>query len=180
MIEGFTVNRFNRYSYLTLFVIKEYYQVMKSVNPDNRTDAPEQDVFLGVLRMAEVFSRALGEILQPFRLTLSQYNVLKTLRHTGPEGLTCGEVGERLSTRDPDITRLLDRLELLGFVARRRERPDRRVVRTQITEEGTGVLDAVDKLVGELLVRHLGHLGPKNLSAFRALLKSAAATGLVE
>jgi DNA-binding MarR family transcriptional regulator len=150
------------------------------VNPDSRTDEARRDVFLGILRMAEVFSRALTEVLQPFRLTLSQYNVLQTLRHTGSEGLTCGEVSERLSTRDPDITRLLDRLELLGFVARRRERPDRRVVRTQITEQGSGVLDAVDKLVGELQVRHLGHLGPKKLGAFSALLKSAAITGLIE
>jgi DNA-binding MarR family transcriptional regulator len=153
---------------------------MKSVKPENRTDGSEHDVFLGILRMAEVFSRALSEILQPFRLTLSQYNVLQTLRQTGSEGLTCGEVGERLSTRDSDITRLLDRLELLGLVARRRERPDRRVVRTQITEEGTGVLNAIDKLVGELQVRHLGHLGAKKLGAFSALLKSAAITALVE
>jgi DNA-binding MarR family transcriptional regulator len=143
-------------------------------------DAPEHDVFLGIVRMAEVFARGLTEILQPFRLTMSQYNVLQTLRHRGAEGLTCGEVSERLSTRDSDITRLLDRLEVLGFVARRRERPDRRVVRTQITAQGSGVLDAVDKLVGELQVHHLGHLGPKKLSAFRALLKSAAVTGLVE
>jgi DNA-binding MarR family transcriptional regulator len=153
---------------------------MKPVKPGSRTDASEQDVFHGILRMAEVFSRALSEILQPFRLTLSQYNVLQTLRHTASEGLTCGEVSERLSTRDSDITRLLDRLELLGFIARRRERPDRRVVRTQITEQGTGVLNAVDKLVGDLQVRHLGHLGPKKLSAFSALLKSAAITRLIE
>jgi DNA-binding MarR family transcriptional regulator len=99
---------------------------MELVKLDTRTDAQEHDVFHGILRMAEVFSRALSEILQPFRLTLSQYNVLQALRHTGSEGLTCGEVSERLSTRDSDITRLLDRLELLGFVARRRERPDRR------------------------------------------------------
>ena len=153
---------------------------MEPGKPESRTDASEQDVFHGILRMAEVFSRALSEILQPFRLTLSQYNVLQTLRHTGSEGLTCGEVSERLSTRDSDITRLLDRLELLGFIARRRERPDRRVVRTQITEQGTGVLNAVDKLVGELQLRHLGHLGPKKLSAFSALLKSAAIPGLIE
>jgi DNA-binding MarR family transcriptional regulator len=153
---------------------------MELVKPDTRTDAQEHDVFHGILRMAEVFSRALSEILQPFRLTLSQYNVLQALRHTGSEGLTCGEVSERLSTRDSDITRLLDRLELLGFVARRRERPDRRVVRTQITEQGSGVLEAVDKLIGELQVRHLGHLGAKKLSAFSALLKSAAITGLIE
>lgn len=153
---------------------------MASVKPDSRADGAAHDVVLGVLRMGEVFSRALSEILQPFRLTLSQYNVLRTLRHTGAQGLTCGEVSDRLSTRDSDITRLLDRLELLGFVARRRERPDRRIVRTQITEDGTGVLNAVDRLVGELQVRHLGHLGPKKLRAFSALLKSAAVTGLVE
>jgi DNA-binding MarR family transcriptional regulator len=151
---------------------------MKPKNAETRTD--EHDVFHGILRMAEVFSRALSDILQPFRLTLSQYNVLQTLRGAGSEGLTCGEVSERLSTRDSDITRLLDRLELLGFIARRRERPDRRVVRTQITEQGTGVLDAVDKLIGELQLRHLGHMGPKKLSAFSALLKSAAITALVD
>ena len=153
---------------------------MKPQTPRSTTDAAEHDVFHGILRMGEVFSRALSEILQPFRLTLSQYNVLQTLRHTGSEGLTCGEVSERLSTRDSDITRLLDRLELLGFVARRRERPDRRVVRTQITEQGHGVLDSVDKLIGEFQVRQLGHLGTKKLSAFSALLKSAAITGLIE
>ena len=153
---------------------------MEFSKPAGRTDVSDHDVILGILRIAEVMSRSLSDILQPFRLTQSQYNVLQTLRHTATAGLTCGEVSERLSTRDPDITRLLDRLELLGFVARRRERPDRRVVRTQITEHGTGVLNAVDKLIGELQVRHLGHLGPKKLSAFRALLKSTAIGGLVK
>ena len=148
--------------------------------PAKPLDAPTHDVFHDVLRMAEVFSRALTDMLQPYRLTPSQYNVLQILRHTGTAGLTCGEVSERLATRDSDITRLLDRLELLGFVARRRERPDRRVVRTQITEQGSGALDAIDVSIGEFQVRHLGHLGAKKLSAFSALLKSAAIRGVAE
>jgi DNA-binding MarR family transcriptional regulator len=155
---------------------------MKALDPGDQVDragapAREHDVFLGILRMADVFTRALIEILAPFRLTLSQYSVLQALRHTNPEGMTCGEVSQRLSTRDPDITRLLDRLELLGLVARRRERPDRRVVRTQITEAGAGVLNAVDKLVEELQARHLGHLGLKKLATFSALLKLTSAAG---
>ena len=137
-------------------------------------------MFHGILKMAEVLTRALTEALEPFRLTLNQYKVLRALRHSGSHGLTCGEVSDRLSTRDPDITRLLDRLELLGLVARRRERTDRRVVRAQITVQGTGVLEAVDKLIDELQVCHFGHLGPKKLSAIGALLKSAGPTGLVE
>ena len=79
-----------------------------------RSAAPEYEVFHGILRMADTFTRALTDVLEPFRLTLTQYNVLRTLRHAGPEGLRCGEVSERLSTRDSDITRLLDRLEVLG------------------------------------------------------------------
>jgi DNA-binding MarR family transcriptional regulator len=137
-----------------------------------RSETPEHAVFQGILRMAEVFTRALSEILEPFRLTLSQYSVLQALRHTEREGLTCGEVSERLSTRDPDVTRLLDRLELLGLVARRREQSDRRVVRTQITQQGRGVLEMVDQLIRKLQARHLGHLGAKKLSAFSALLKA--------
>ena len=153
---------------------------MKRRQPAGAADSQQTDVFLGVLRMADVFSRALSEVLQPFRLTLSQYHVLVALRSTGDHGLTCGEVSDKLATRDPDITRLLDRLELLGFVSRRRERPDRRVVRTLITEHGTGVLTAVDKLVGEVQVRHLGHLGSDQLSVFAALLQSTPRSGLTK
>jgi DNA-binding MarR family transcriptional regulator len=85
-----------------------------TAHPGRNSEASEPDVFHGVLEMADVFTRALTDALAPFRLTLNQYNVLRTLRHSASKGLTCGEVSDRLSTRDPDITRLLDRLERLG------------------------------------------------------------------
>ena len=72
---------------------------MKRAIPASRTETPEHDLFHCILRLAEVFSRAQLEILQPFQLTLSQYNVLRILRHTGSEGLTCGEVSNRLMLR---------------------------------------------------------------------------------
>jgi DNA-binding MarR family transcriptional regulator len=129
-------------------------------------------VFVGILRVAEAFTNSLAETLKPFQLTLSQYSVLQALRHTEPEGLGCREVGERLRSRDPDITRLLNRLEARGFISRRRERPDRRVVRAQITERGRALLKTIDRLVGRLQARHLGHLGARKLSALRALLEA--------
>jgi DNA-binding MarR family transcriptional regulator len=146
---------------------------MSPVEPGStRSAASEHDVFVGILRIADAFTRGLSEILEPFRLTLSQYRVLQALRHSSVAGLTCGEIGDRLSARDPDITRLLDRLELLGLIARRRERPDRRVVRTQITEEGAGVLTTIDGLVAELQARLLTRLGVGKLSMLSALLKA--------
>jgi len=161
---------------LTNVVYNEYIGVMKALDrpPDGMAEVFEHDAFLGILRMAEVLTRSLSDTLRPFRLTLGQYSVLRALRLSEEEGLTCAEVSDRLATRAPDITRLLDRLELLGFVSRRRERPDRRVVRTHITEQGLGVLRALDELVGNLQTRHLGHLGARKLGVFRALLKTTA------
>src|SRR5437016_13891738 len=79
----------------------------------------EQHVFLGILRVAETFTRSLTEMLRPFRLTLSQYSVLQALRHTETAGLKCREVADRLISRDPAIPRLLHRLGGPGFRHRR-------------------------------------------------------------
>jgi DNA-binding MarR family transcriptional regulator len=137
-----------------------------------RGDASAQHVFHGILRVAEMFTRALTDALRPFQLTLSQYSVLQALRHTESEGLCCRDVGERLVSRDPDITRLLDRLEGRGFISRRREGRDRRVVRAQITEKGADLLTAIDAVVSALHARFLGHLGRPELTAFHELLEA--------
>lgn len=136
-----------------------------------------QDVFLHVVRVAEVLARRLGDTLEPFQLTLSQYSVLQALRHAGQNGLACGEIASRLLARDPDITRLLDRLETRGLVLRRRERPDRRVVRTQITPEGLDLLEHVDGPVERLHEHHLGRMGPRNLGVLSRLLQAAGEPG---
>ena len=133
--------------------------------------AAEQHVFLGILRVAEMFTRALSETLRPFQLTLIQYSVLQALRHTESDGLRCRDVGERLVSRDPDITRLLDRLEGRGFITRRREGGDRRVVRAQITEKGVELLKAIDAVVRDVHARYLGHLRQRELTAFHTLLE---------
>ena len=132
----------------------------------------EHHVFLGILRVAETFTRSLTDMLRPFRLTLCQYSVLQALRDTETDGLKCREVGEQLISRDPDITRLLDRLEGRGFISRRREGVDRRVVRAHITAQGLDLLTTIDECVRDLHARCLGHLGHRELTTFSALLKA--------
>ena len=132
------------------------------------------EVLLRVVTLADGLTRRLGEALEPFRLTLSQYSVLEALRNAEQNGLACGEIAQRLLTRDPDITRLLDRLEGRGLVLRRRERPDRRVVRTHITREGLQLLTTLDEALGRLQAQYLGHMSRRNLSTLTALLKTAA------
>ena len=135
----------------------------------------DQEVFLGIVRVAEQLTRHLTEVLDPYRLTLSQYSVLNTLRHAGEDGLACGEIADRLTTRDPDITRLVDRLEVRGLVSRHRARPDRRVVRTQLTTEGRVLLEQLDVPLVALHARHLAPIGKRHLGALNALVEAADA-----
>src|ERR1700674_2592804 len=103
-----------------------------------KTRAPqtqlEAQVFVSLLRTADALARGAESLLKPTGLSATQYNVLRILRGAGKEGLACREVGCRMISRDPDITRLLDRMESRGLIARARGEEDRRVVKTRITD----------------------------------------------
>ena len=133
----------------------------------------EQEAYLNILRTADTLGAAIEEVLKPAGLTGTQYNVLRILRGAGPAGLACGEVGGRMLTRDPDITRMLDRLEARGLVARAREKRDRRVITTRITPAGLEILKRLDRPVAEFHRKRLGHLGPRVLGRLVALLELA-------
>jgi DNA-binding MarR family transcriptional regulator len=119
-----------------------------------------------------VLSRRLGQVLKKEDLSSNQYNVLRILRGA-PEGLPCGEIGARMITRDPDITRLLDRLEKRGLVSRCRETKDRRMVLTRISPEGLKLLGRLDEPVQKAHREQLGHLGRERLKALSELLRDS-------
>jgi DNA-binding MarR family transcriptional regulator len=135
----------------------------------------EEEAFLGLQRTASLLIQALGRELKGHDLTPAQYNTLRILRGAQPDALTCGEIGERLVSPGPDVTRLLDRLEQGGLVTRLRDAEDRRVVRARITGKGSELLDRLDEPVGEMLARLLGNLGPAKLKSLVGLLEQARA-----
>lgn len=133
---------------------------------------PEEEAFLDLLRTTDILTRRLVGVLKPADLSSTQYNVLRILRGS-PDGLPCGEIASRMITRDPDITRLLDRLEKRGLISRCREAKDRRMVLTRITEEGLKVLGKLDGPVQEAHREQLGHLGAARLRELAELLSAA-------
>lgn len=138
---------------------------------------PEQEVLLTLQRTADAFDRRLVEVLKPFGISGTQYNVLRILRGAGKEGLPCGAIGERMVTRDPDITRLLDRLDKMGFVARARGQRDRRVVTTTITEAGMKLLKQLDKPVQETGTELVKNLSKAQMQELVELLDLARGAG---
>jgi DNA-binding MarR family transcriptional regulator len=133
----------------------------------------EQEAMLNVLRTADVFMQRISAALKPYGLSHSQYNVLRILRGAGEDGLACREIGDRMITHDPDITRLLDRLEARELVTRTRDQQDRRVVMARITPEGLRLLAELDGPMTEVDRRPLEHMGESRLRALIALLEAA-------
>lgn len=133
----------------------------------------EVEAFLNILRTAEVLMQGVTETLKPHELSPTQYNALRILRGAGSGGLACSEVGERMVNKDPDITRLLDRLEQRELVTRERGAKDRRVVTAKITAKGMKLLAALDGPVDAVHRRQLGALGNKNLRQLVSLLEAA-------
>jgi DNA-binding MarR family transcriptional regulator len=132
--------------------------------------SPEEGAFLELLRTTDMLSRGLVPILKNEDLSSTQYNVLRILRGA-PEGLPCGEIASRMITRDPDVTRLLDRLEKRGLISRCRETKDRRTVRARIAPEGLKLLARLDEPVQAAHRKQLGHLGQQRLQALSDLLR---------
>lgn len=133
----------------------------------------ETEAILNVQRTADQFTRHLAEAMKPADISPTQYNALRILQGAGKEGRSCTEIAERMVTRDPDITRLIDRLERRGLVQRARSKEDRRIVRVFIAPAGTKVLADLAPVLAKLERRILGHLGAERLRNLIDLLEDA-------
>jgi DNA-binding MarR family transcriptional regulator len=132
----------------------------------------EEEAMLNIVRTADVLLQRANQFLKRFDMTGPQYNVLRILRGSR-DGLPCGQIAERMISRDPDVTRLLDRLETRGLVARERNGQDRRVVMAHITAEGLELMTRLDPLMVAEHRRQLGALGEEKLRQLIELLEQA-------
>jgi DNA-binding MarR family transcriptional regulator len=133
----------------------------------------EEEALLNVMRTSDCLHRAFHLKTRDWGVTSTQYNVLRILRGAQPQGLTCSAIGARMITSEPDITRLLSRLKSLKFVRQQRDRHDRRVVWTRISEAGLELLTAMDPVIDRLTVDLLGHLERVELTELVRLLELA-------
>jgi len=129
-----------------------------------------EEVVLSLVRSADQVLAPLTAVLREANLSLSQYNILRVLRGSGEDGLPCGEISERMVRRDPDLTRLLDRLEARGLIGRARGTVDRRVVVASITDAGLELLAELDDPIRRTTKATLAHMGSDRLDLLRELL----------
>jgi DNA-binding MarR family transcriptional regulator len=136
------------------------HEELKSARP---YDLLEEEAHLSIMRTAAVHEHAIAQLLKPYGLTPTQYNVLRILRGAGSAGLCRNEIGERLLRQVPDVTRLLDRMTEMKLIGRHRSDTDRRLVQTRITAKGLELLAELDRPVRAFHRTRLAGIAPAKL-----------------
>lgn len=137
----------------------------------------EDRIFISLQKTADFLGLEAEQLFKPQGLTGTQYNVLRILRGAEPEGLACSGIGDRMISHDPDMTRLLDRMEKRGLITRARQTIDRRVVKTRITPAGLALLKNLDQPVRELHKRQFRHIPAARLRTLAELLEEVRSRG---
>ena|SRR5688572_731428 len=152
-------------------------RIRSPVSQTSRFEAdatPERELYLLIRHIGGMLIKELAAGLEPLGITPEQYHILRILRDAGPDGLPCSTVAERAVSGDPDVTRLLDRLERQQWAIRTRDTADRRVVTARITTEGKRLLARLENTIAELHAHQFNDLGARELSTLRGLLERVA------
>jgi DNA-binding MarR family transcriptional regulator len=135
----------------------------------------EEEASLSIVRTADIMFQRMADMLKPLDLSSSQYNVLRILRGA-KDALACGQIAERMVSRDPDITRLLDRMEARGLISRARSEQDRRVVNARITNKGLALLEELQPVVLAHHRKQFAGFGEKKLKQLIEWMEQVRAT----
>jgi DNA-binding MarR family transcriptional regulator len=134
-----------------------------------------QEATIALLRTASVVHRTLARVLEPWALSLAQYNALRIIRGAGTGGIATLSIRERMVEEGTTITRILDKLEDAGLIRRERSYPDRRQVLCYATEAGRKLLDSLDPLVDSADEEIVATLDEAQLERFIELLDAVRA-----
>ena len=170
---------------MTIVVVNKYYEVMagrlqQEIQQTKAIRLLEEEATLNIVRTADFLMQVLMDVLKPFALSPTQYNVLRILRGAGESGVSCKDVGARLVARDPDITRLMDRLEKRGLLTRDRAKEDRRIVTHRLTRSGLELVNELDHPIEALHRRAMRQVKPERLRELIGLLEEIRSTNTID
>jgi DNA-binding MarR family transcriptional regulator len=134
---------------------------------------PEQEAYLNLVRTHALLSDEVAELFKQHHLSQPLYNVLKVVARMGRAGMPSQSIAQYMVARDPDITRLVDRLQKDRLIERERDEQDRRIVRVRVTQSGIDVIQKLDPLIWKFHQQQLGHLSQKKLELLNQLLVEA-------
>jgi len=130
-----------------------------------------QEALLSLTRTYLLLDPHLNAILNNYKITSSQFNILRILRgNKSSEGMSCTDISDRMMTRDSDITRLLDKLDKAKLIERYRPEEDRRKVLSQITKNGLDLVEEISPQLDDCNNKLMSHMDDESLQQLIDLL----------
>ena len=149
---------------------QSYFLIPDLVVEETGKFVPEQQAYLQLVRTAGILQSDLRAFFKSYELSGKQYNALRAIRRAGSKGLTCSQIAAQMIEQDPDVTRLIDRLEKRNLVIRATEKKDRRIVRVYLTADGEELLEQIDAPLIEKHLSQLNHMSKEELTMLIELL----------
>lgn len=112
--------------------------------------------------------RVIQERMTAHGVTYGQWPALAVLGRG--ESRTAAELARELQTDAGAMTRMLDRLEEKGFIARSRDPSDRRVILINLTEEGMAAVVPIREVLSEVLNEAMSGFSEEEFGQFRSYL----------
>ena len=150
---------------------KSYFSIPDLVVEETGKFVPEQQAYLQLVRTAGILQSDLRAFFKNYQLSGKQYNALRAVRRAGFQGITCSQIASQMVEQDPDVTRLVDRLEKINLVTRATEKQDRRIVRVYLTADGQQLLEQIDAPLIEKHQAQFKHMSKEELAMLIELLR---------
>lgn len=112
-------------------------------------ESPQVKAWMNVIYTYNQMTDQVNQAFKQFEITSQQYNVLRILRGRKGKPVCCGEVKEVMLDKNPDLTRLSDRLIKKGLIERSVNEQNRRQVQLTITQKGLDLLEEMDPVIKE-------------------------------
>lgn len=151
-------------------------RIQEEIKQRRPLDSLQEEAYLNIQRTSDMLTQRFLDVMRPAELTETQYNVLRILRGASDAGLNCKDIGSRMITREPDITRLLDRLEKRNLITRNRSNEDRRHLNIRITQEGLDLLSSLDQPVRDMVQVSMNGVASERLEALISALEEVRST----
>ncbi len=153
--------------------LSQHSNLQEELGESQAFQLPEQEVYLNLVRTHALLSHEVAELFKQHQLSQPLYNVLKVVARSSDAGMPSQSIAQYMVAHDPDITRLVDRLQTDRLIERQRDENDRRVVLVKVTQLGRSVIQTLDPLIWQLHRQQLGHLSQKQFELLNQLLVEA-------
>ncbi|MES2619102.1 MAG: MarR family transcriptional regulator [Bacteroidota bacterium] len=115
----------------------------------SRFSNAKMKALINIIYTAYRINDSISDVLKDFDLTQPQFNILRILRGRNGQAATCGDIKNVMIDKNPDVTRICDKLILKELISRQFNSCNRRQVLLSITDKGLELLTSIDPIMDE-------------------------------